>query len=256
MKKILWLTTAFCIINACSENGAIDKLLSMESINDTSVSLAEIDTPYSFESVTTPEIWETFNNLEEMQNACQIPADILKKMSTKALIQTCMNYPLYGNYIAYNNELDGIRTIIKGFNGFEELQRRTDAAEQLLAYYDNLDIKEISQSASFSNKNITILHLGYFELLLGSGFIPSIYSEPYITKLEEIRNRKYEDKLSFTNIYSMETIKKSLLIGAQIKLTDGALTKEEKQLLSSFVNNGGDVDSAQDYSVISKILIN
>lgn len=32
-----------------------------------------------FDSVTNPKVWRTFQSLEEMQEACQVPNEILKK---------------------------------------------------------------------------------------------------------------------------------------------------------------------------------
>ena len=78
---------------------------------------------FSFDSVTKPEIWKTFQTLEEMQSACQIPDDVLSNLSTEELVQICMDYPLFGNFSAYNDELVGIKKVMDGFNGFTELKK-------------------------------------------------------------------------------------------------------------------------------------
>ena len=44
-----------------------------------------------------------------MQSACQIPDDVLSNLSTEELVQICMDYPLFGNYLAYDNETFGIK---------------------------------------------------------------------------------------------------------------------------------------------------
>jgi len=53
-----------------------------------------------------------------MQSACQIPDDVLPNLSTEELVQICMDYPLFGNFSAYNDELVGIKKVMDGFNGF------------------------------------------------------------------------------------------------------------------------------------------
>lgn len=63
--------------------------------------------------------------------------NMVKKISTENLVRTCINYPLYGIYLAYNNELDGINVIMSGFNGFQESIKREDAAKEILNYYEN-----------------------------------------------------------------------------------------------------------------------
>lgn len=187
-------------------------------------------------------MWRTFQNIEEMRAACQVPENILKSMSTDNLIQTCMLYPLYGNYLAYNNELSGIKAIINGFNGFAELQKRENAADRLITYYEEIDIGNIAKNTiarSTIKNELSILHIEYLELILSSEFIPSIYVEPNISRLEKARYTKYEDKLQYSTTYSLQSIKKSLLLGAQIKLKAKAINIEEKAILSQFVKMGG-----------------
>lgn len=92
-----------------------------DEIGSTKEILSFIDAPYTFPNVADPTVWKTFNNMEEMLAACQIPDDVLQQISTENLIVSCMNYPLFFTYSAYNNELDGIKILMDHFNGFQEL---------------------------------------------------------------------------------------------------------------------------------------
>lgn len=134
---------------------------------------------FSFDSVTNPAVWSTFNSLEEMQAACQIPESTLKKMTTDQLLSACMHYPLYGNYIAYNNEMDGINAIITHFNGFSELSKRPDAAEKILTLYEKVDVDKVNDNIASrsSQENISFLRLGYLELIIASKNFPSLYEK-------------------------------------------------------------------------------
>lgn len=40
--------------------------------------------------------WKTLTSHDQMQRVCQIPDATLKSMSTTDLIETCLNYPLFG----------------------------------------------------------------------------------------------------------------------------------------------------------------
>ena len=248
---------AFLFLYACDENTTriTEADVSTRSVMDEKVT--DTDTPFTFDSITNPMVWRTFQSLEEMQAACQIPENILESMPTDYLVKVCMNYPLFGNYTAYNNELNGINNVIKGFNGFAELQKREDAADKLITYYEGMDIGEIAKKAAAYSKiknELSILHIGYLELILSSRFVPSLYTEPNMTRLEEVRYKKYEEKLQHPTIYSIETVKKSLLLGAQIKLESKTVNAEERAMLSLFVEMGGEVKALEDYTKLSQII--
>ncbi|NBH88227.1 hypothetical protein D3Z41_05295 [Parabacteroides distasonis] len=68
-----------------------------------------------------------------------IPDDQLKHMSTIDLLITCMNYPAYGYFTAFNDPQEGIDINIRNFNGLQELMRRTDAPNELLSIYKQMD---------------------------------------------------------------------------------------------------------------------
>ena len=69
----------------------------------------------------TPE-WKALTSHSQMQEVCQIPADVLENMPTKALVQTCLDYPLYGDMLAYDNTQEGFDQVTAGFNGLRLLQ--------------------------------------------------------------------------------------------------------------------------------------
>lgn len=150
----------FLLLCACDEN--INRVTDANTRGVTKVEAIDADTSFSFDSVTNPAVWRTFQTIEEMQAACQVPENILKSMSTDNLIQTCMLYPLYRNYLAYNNELSGIKAIINGFNGFAELQKRENAADRLITYYEEINIGYIAKNTiarSTIKNELSILHI-------------------------------------------------------------------------------------------------
>lgn len=255
MKKLVFLVLPFLLLYACDES--VNRVTDVKTRGVMGVNIVDVDAPFSFDSVTNPTVWQTFQSFEEMQIACQVPDDVLKSMSTDNLIQTCMNYPLFGNYVAYNNQLDGINSVLSGFNGFAELQKRENAADRLIAYYEGVDIGKIAESVtahSTMKNELSILHIGYLELILSSELIPSLYMEPNMSRLEKARYKKFEEKLQYSTVYSLETLKKSLLLGAQIKLKSKVVNIEEKTILSRFVEMGGEVNTLEDYTKVSQII--
>ncbi|MDR3219410.1 MAG: hypothetical protein LBU22_10650 [Dysgonamonadaceae bacterium] len=196
--------------------------------------------PYPFLEFSDPEFRKAFNSQEEMLAACQLPTGYLKQASTENLIASCMNYPLFAIYFAYDNPLDGINVIINNFNGFKELRKRESAAEMIIDYYATMEVETTDSPLPVNN---SIFHLGFLELVLASEIIPDMFSNQNIIKLEKAVSLKFQDKLKHPDVYSESSLKWSLLIGAEICLHKNQTSFKDKGLLQFFIKNGGNVDS-------------
>ena len=95
----------------------------------------------AFQYPVTPEMeeWAAFQSLDEMIKACQIPDDILSKMSTDELVEAVANYPLAVNVCAYDTPQEGIAHIKEYFNGLQELSKRSTAVQSMDAYLDRYE---------------------------------------------------------------------------------------------------------------------
>ena len=61
--------------------------------------------------------WAAFQSHDEMLAACQIPADVLKSVTTEDLVEICMDYPLIFDAYAYDNLPEGIEKLSAEFYG-------------------------------------------------------------------------------------------------------------------------------------------
>lgn len=95
-----------------------------------------IDEPYDFPVSPYDEEWADFETKAEALACCQIPENILKEMTTEALLETVLNYPFLIDYIAHDNYYAAAEKFMVTFNGFEELLSRSDLTEVLLTSYD------------------------------------------------------------------------------------------------------------------------
>lgn len=96
------------------------------STNDT------IATPYVYPVTPVMDEWKNFNSHSEMIQACQIPEDILSCMSTEALAETVVNYPLLSDMLAWSDATLGFQSVLDSFNGLQELLAREDGVTYLL----------------------------------------------------------------------------------------------------------------------------
>ena len=99
------------------------------------------DTPYDFPTKPISEKWQAFKSSDDMYNACQIPEEILAKMSTSALIQTCLAYPASAVLLIHNTPQSGFNDWKQHFNGLQELLKRNDLREELLKANSTFDTK-------------------------------------------------------------------------------------------------------------------
>lgn len=244
MKRFIYFLTLLALMCSCSD----------EVLNE-SKQQAILGTPnetFSFDSITAPNVWSQYQSLEEMLEACQIPEDKLKSMSTDELIEVCMSHPLHFIYSAYNNELRGADVIIRNFNGFSELARRTDAAGKLLNFYDEIFSESVQQDPSFIGRS-DISHIGFIELYIASKALPSLYEDDNLIKLEKISDKILSQKIE-TKRADLFSVRHSFLINAQIKLAKSCISKDDATILKNFLKVGGNLNNPEDYTKISKIL--
>ncbi|MCK9507976.1 MAG: hypothetical protein M0Q54_06025 [Pigmentiphaga sp.] len=93
------------------------------------------------------EKWKDIKSTEEKLKICQIPPEIITKLSTEDLVQLCMNYPLLGDILFSNaGYQNGFDIVSSNFNGFKELFKRQDAARALLMYYEKFDLNAFERN--------------------------------------------------------------------------------------------------------------
>ena len=93
----------------------------------------------------------------------QIPEDQLVSMSTQDLVITCMNYPAWLYFTAFNNPQDGDRLSISIiFNGLQELMKRADAPVELLSVYKQMDAARMAPKSNAINQTSWSLKMVLF----------------------------------------------------------------------------------------------
>lgn len=104
-------------------------------------SAQQSNTPYDYPVKPGSEKWNAFKTVEDMYAACQVPEDVLSRLTTPALIQTCMRYPATLSLFRYNTPQMSFERWKQNFNGIRELLSRRDAPARLLEYYKTVDMK-------------------------------------------------------------------------------------------------------------------
>jgi len=120
---------------------------------------------------------QDYNTYEEWKSNLQIPEDVLHSLSTKDLVEICIQYPLgiYGwvivtsDYsVSCRNWNDCMDNLISSHNGLSELYKREDSVKKLLEKYDEIVMNMASfcsndnQGSSFNYGDLEML-LGYYQ---------------------------------------------------------------------------------------------
>lgn len=244
MKQLFLLFVVLLMVCSCS-----DEILNEE--NHQAI-LGASNVTFSFDSITSPANWRTYQSLEEMLEACQIPEDKLSSMSTDELIEVCMSHPLHSIYFAYDNELDGAKVVFENFNGFQELKRRRDAPEKVIDFYSDVNFN--TKAKHLRRKNFSkFTYIGFIELYLASKELPDLYKGSNLMYLERISNEVLDMKLA-QPVKKMHSISRSLLINSQIAIERGNLSQEDEKVLKAFVLSGGKEQDPQVYTTVSTII--
>jgi len=135
----------------------------------------ETDIPYDFPVKPGTEQWAKLSSSDEMNEVCIIPDQILRKMSTKALFITCLNYPRLIEIFLADNLQAGFDFYVDHFSGLKELVKRSDLKKVLLQAYINLDIP--SRKMIDYDLKLSYIHPFIIELLISQEVIINQYNK-------------------------------------------------------------------------------
>ncbi len=90
----------------------------------------------------TPDKWAEFESHSEMINACEIPEYTLNMMSTEQLLSTCINYPLMGDALCYNDIASGFELFVQHHNGLTALFKRNDISDVVTKAFSSIRLTQ------------------------------------------------------------------------------------------------------------------
>ena len=115
------------------------------------VSDYSITESFTYTIVPGSSEWAALDTLAQKIEACYVPQEVVAKMTTEALVETVLNYPLLINIYAYNTIEIGIEVVSSYFSGLGELLNRDDA-------YEILSVYSPDNAARTSNSDIIMIH--------------------------------------------------------------------------------------------------
>jgi len=172
--------------------------------------------PYKFSVKPGTEEWKKFDSGKEMVDACQVPDPVLKNMSTAALVETCLNYPLIGHIYAYNNLQRGTEAIIAEFNGLQELMQRKDAGTEIMKVYGKMKPVNLKNEWSLLEKGKFSFEFTAIELLLAQQPIINSLTTAQKKSLVAESLQKFKEKDVLVETFGSTGLTASALIMGRI----------------------------------------
>ncbi len=185
--------------------------------------------------------WKALQTHAEMLAVLQIPDDILNKMSTHDLVETCLNYPLFPDVWAFNSYQQGIDNAIANFNGFQELLERAEAGIELMNKYLRLDLSDLSNKKSNYERGEYKIQLCKYEALLSQSSI--LQNISIIERKQLLFNVLEKNKTMFSSgNFSFYSYESNSFLAVRILEMENfePLSKrlEEDKILQQFINHG------------------
>ncbi len=149
-------------------------IISMQSIN--AESIYSIDEKYDYPIDLGTNSWQSLKTHQEKVEVSQIPNEILKELSTSALLDSILDYPLLIDMYAYNTIDEGYASVLESFGGLQEFVERPNYERILVNTYSSL-------KTQYRNGDIDVfLDMFFCELLLdGMNLdIMLLYSTTYV----------------------------------------------------------------------------
>ncbi|WP_328996638.1 hypothetical protein OG394_18505 [Kribbella sp. NBC_01245] len=209
-------------------------------------------TAYSYPVLPGTAAWKNLATHDDMLRVTQVPAAALAGMSTAALVDTVLRYPLYDDMLAFNTPQQGFDKMSSRFNGFAALASRPDAGTELLKRYDSMS-PAIAPKSTLLQQGKLDASFRRIEMLLAQDAIRRTMNDSQLTQLVAESREKLQAKAARADVYGLVgQANTSLVIGRTLasKATPATKSLTSNAATRSFLATG-DVRSPETLSQIA-----
>lgn len=157
-KKILkGFCLTMCLLMVVTVNGFAS---SGHNVNQENYMISEA---YTYPIVPDTDEWRAFTTHAQMVKACEVPEELLSKMTTEALFVTVMNYPLLTDALAFDEPAVGYEVLKINSNAVRELIKREDAKDIFDKYNSKARCAQVYAESEYSGLIWSCFNLIYNE---------------------------------------------------------------------------------------------
>lgn len=168
------------------------------------------------------------------------------------LVEICMKYPLLFDAYAFNTPLQGLKVVASRFNGLQELMKRDDNCECVLAYLKNKDVRNVNfATLSIEEEGECVLRYSLCEYLLAFDEVLENATSSIKEEIAQYAQAILETKESDTKHFSMNGLTSSLYLWAS-SVTDRKIqTRSTGTPMEEFLQTGI-IASMEEYQIIRR----
>ncbi|MFC0627378.1 hypothetical protein [Kribbella deserti] len=195
---------------------------------------------YSYPVLPGTAAWKRLTTHDEMLRVTQVPAAALAGMSTAALVDTVLRYPLYDDMLAFNNPQQGFDKMSSRFSGFAALASRPDAGAELLKRYESMS-PAIAPKATLLQQGQVDASFRRIETLLAQDAVRRTLNANQVTQLVAESREKLQAKAARADVYGLVgQASTSLVIGRALasKESTASRTLQADPATRSFLATG------------------
>jgi len=183
--------------------------------------------------------WLSVPDFMKRLELLNIPAPLLKKISTEELVKSCLNYPEIQLVFTRNDLQLGYNFIRSSFNGFVELESRPDAGKELMKVYAGYKPDGFDLNSTDLEIGKFICEITYIEILMAQTEILNKLNPGDSKELMTICSQKYKVKKDRQKYYGGIGLETTALILArqQDKKLINVKVKYGDQKINAFINN-------------------
>jgi hypothetical protein len=197
--------------------------------------------------------WENSNTITEKMGYYNIPVNQLNTMTTEDLVKTCLNYPELRMIFTRNSLQKGYEYLRSQFNGFKELENRTDAGKYLLNIYLEKKHDDVTLIKNLVDKGHFMSSILHVEIMLSQEPIIKNMDKLDMISLKAKAINSFESVERLKEFYSSFPLEMPALIMSRIliieKETDLTLKSKIDDEIIIFARNSGSPNVSVYYKV-------
>ena len=168
------------------------------------------DEPLTFLPSVDSSAWTALRSLDERFDACSVPGDLLRRMTTDALVGSAVNYPL--NYlILFNDPESAVEMIFENSPLHRELASRQDAPGELAELFSESDYR-FEIKTDLDDKRLSYTDEMFLEYLISSDRIAGRADAAAKDLLRDAVSEKAMQRLSEPDKYSIASVEPLMAI--------------------------------------------
>ena len=201
-----------------------------------------IDRKYEFPVKPGSGTWRSFTTHKQMVEATKLPEKIATSLTTKALLETCLDYPLLGDIMLHNSPQRGLEVASRNFNGLQQLMERKDVALHAANTYQKLLATDVDKLPALDEKGKLTFQLSFIELLLSQKSILATVDKKGVDPLRSYLAKARSFKTAHTDVFGVTSYGFTMLLAGN--LHRHFYQKGFSKAANEFLNTGSQTDAS------------